>query len=90
MVLIGHNQCGMVNLKSRREMFIQGLIDGAGWDRKKAEEHFNYYEPMFEIGNEIEFVLSETKRLRLAYPKIQIAPFLYRIEDNLLYGISEH
>ena len=89
MALIGHTQCGMVNLKSRREVFIQGMMDGAGWERKTAEEHFNQYEPLFEIGNEIQFVLSETKRLRLRYPKIQIAPFIYRIEDNLLYGISE-
>ena len=87
--LIGHNNCGMVNLIARREQFIQGLIDNAGWEREWAEQHFLHFAPMFEIGSEIDFVLSEAKRLRLRYPKIQVAPLLYRVEDNLLYLIKE-
>lgn len=87
--LIGHNQCGMVNLIARRDQFIQGLVENAGWDKVLAEEHFTLFAPMFEIGNETDFVLSEAKRLRLIYPKIQIAPLLYRVEDNLLYLIKE-
>jgi len=87
--LIGHSQCGMVNLIERKELFIQGLVDNAGWQREAAEEHFMQFAPMFEIGNEIDFVLSETKRLRFRYPKVQIAPLLYRVEDNLLYQIKE-
>jgi carbonic anhydrase len=87
--LIGHNQCGMVNLISKRDLFIQGLVDNAGWERGWATEHFMHFAPMFEIGNEVDFVLSEAKRLRLRYPKIKIAPLLYRIEDNLLYLIKE-
>jgi carbonic anhydrase len=88
-VLIGHNQCGMVDLISRRESFIQGLVEGAGWDRQAAEEHFAQFAPIFEIGNEIDFVLSESKRLKSRYPKIEIAPLMYRVEDNLLYMIQE-
>jgi carbonic anhydrase len=88
--LIGHNNCGMVNLKARKELFIRGLVENAGWDRARAEEHFMHFAPMFEIGNEIDFVASEAKRLRLNYPGIQVAPMLYRIEDNLLYLISEN
>jgi carbonic anhydrase len=87
--LIGHNQCGMVNLVSKRDAFVKGLIENAGWDRERAEEHFMNYAPMFEIENEVDFVLSETRRLRLRYPKIIVAPMLYRIEDNLLYLIRE-
>ena len=87
--LIGHSQCGMVNLNARREQFIQGLVNTAGWERKSAEEHFSHFAPMFEIGNEIDFILSEVKRLRLRYPKIIIAPLLYRVEDNRLYFIQE-
>jgi carbonic anhydrase len=87
-VLIGHNQCGMVDLMSRREQFIQGLIENAGWSRQAAEEHFAQFAPVFEIGNEIDFVLSETKRLKSRYPKIEIAPLMYRIEDNLLYMLK--
>ena len=87
--IAGHNHCGMVNLMQRKEAFIQGLVDGAGWDREKAENHFLNLVPMFEIGNEIDFVLSEVRRLRAEYPKIMIAPLLYRIEDNCLYFIRE-
>ena len=87
--LIGHNNCGMVNLISRKEQFINGLVDKAGWERERAEEHFMHFAPMFEIGNEIDFVTSETKRLRLKYPKITVAPLLYKVEDNRLYLINE-
>lgn len=87
--LIGHNHCGMVNLVARREAFVQGLVDSAGWERAAAEEHFTSFAPMFEVGNEVDFVMSEAKRLRSRYPKIQVAPMLYRVEDNLLYLIRE-
>ena len=87
--LIGHTQCGMVNLIARRQLFIQGLVDNAGWEKEWAEDHFNHFAPMFEIGNEVDFVLSEAKRLRLRYPKIQVAPLMYQVEDNLLYLIRE-
>jgi len=88
--LIGHNHCAMVNLVSRKNEFVKGLTETAGWEKEKAEEHFNHYAPMFEIGNESEFILSETKRLRLRYPKIKIAPLLYLVEDNKLYFIKEN
>ncbi len=87
--LIGHNNCGMVNLSSRKNQFIDGLAENAGWDREWAEEHFMHFAPMFEIGNEVDFVLSEAKRLRLRYPKIQIAPLMYLVEDNKLYHLRE-
>src|SRR5579883_1316155 len=47
--LIGHTQCGMVNLIARKEAFINGLVDVAGWDRTVAEDHFLHFAPMFEI-----------------------------------------
>jgi carbonic anhydrase len=87
--LIGHTQCGMVNLIARKEAFVQGLVKGAGWEAQAAEEHFFHYAPMFEIGNEVDFVLSEVKRLRLRYPHIVVAPLIYKIEDNRLYLIQE-
>lgn len=88
--LMGHNNCGMVNLAARKELFVRGLIENAGWEEPLAEEHFMNYAPMFEIGNEIDFVLNEVKRLRLRYPKILIAPMLYRVEDNRIYMIEEN
>lgn len=87
--LIAHNHCGMVNLHSKKDKIVKGLVECAGWERKFAEEHFNTFAPMYEISNEIDFVLIETKRLRSRYPKILVAPLYYNIEDNLLYLIKE-
>lgn len=87
--LIAHDMCGMVNLSSKKEAFIQGLVEHGGWDREWATDHFMHFAPMFEIGNEIDFVLSETTRLRLRYPKVNVVPMCYRIQDNLLYLIQE-
>ena len=86
--LIAHDQCAMVNLMSKQESFVEGLTRSAGWDRQWAEEHFMHFAPMFEIGNETDFVLSEAKRLRLRYPD-PVAPMMYRLEDNQLYLIDE-
>jgi len=87
--LIGHNNCGMVGLAAKKENFISGLVEKIGWEKGRAEEHFMHFAPIFEIRNEIDFVLSEAKRLRLRYPNIQVAPLLYRVEDNLLYMVRE-
>lgn len=83
--LIGHTGCGMVNLMSRKEQFIEGLIENGGWDRDQAERHFMSFAPMFEIGDEVDFVVAEAKRLGLRYPRVPVAPMMYRVEDNLLY-----
>jgi carbonic anhydrase len=85
--VIAHNHCGMVNLVSRKDEFIKGLVDNAGWTRQAAEEHFMNLAMMHEIGNEIDFVVSETNRLKKRYPKIKVAPMYYRVEDNRLYCI---
>ena len=87
--LIGHSNCGMVNLVSIKNQFIEKLSENGGWTVEQAEEHFSNYAPMFEINNEIDFTLSETLRLRSRYPKVRIAPMFYKVEDNLLYLIKE-
>ncbi len=87
--LIGHNNCGMVNLLARKDLFIKGLVDNAGWTKEEAEDHFYHFEPIHEIGNEIDFVSSEAKRIRLRYPKIKVVPMLYKVEDNRLYLVKE-
>ena len=87
--LIGHNHCGMVNLISRKKEFISGLVEKAGWQEDHAEDHFMHFAPMYEIGSEIDFIMSETKRLRQRYPKIMIAPMLYLVEDTKLYLLKE-
>lgn len=87
--LIGHTNCGMVNLASKRKQFVDGLVERGGWGEQAAQEHFQHLAPMFEIGNEVDFLLSEVKRLRNRYPKVTVAPMLYKVEDNRLYVIGE-
>lgn len=85
--LIGHNHCNMVNLVSRKKEFINGLVELAGWRKEAAEEHFMNLALMHEIGNEIDFIISEADRLSKRYPKIKVAPLYYKVEDNQLYCI---
>ena len=87
--LIGHSNCGMVNLISKKSRFVEQLSEYAGWSHQQAEEHFNIFAPMFEINNELDFTICETKRLRIRYPKIVVAPMFYKVEDDLLYFIDE-
>ncbi|MFZ2490784.1 MAG: carbonic anhydrase [Thermoanaerobaculia bacterium] len=86
--LFAHNHCGMVGISNRRQQFVDGLVD-AGWDREVAEQHFEAFAPIFEIGNEIDFVLSEARRLRARYPKVLVAPLYYDVENNRLSCIEE-
>ena len=86
--LIAHTNCGMVNLTSKKDKVVQGLIENAGWTKEQAENHFNSFAPFFEIENEIDFVVSESKRLKEKYPKVVFVSMVYKIEDNLLYLIE--
>jgi len=87
--LIAHNHCGMVNLNSNKKLFIEGLVENGGWNQQEALKHFEQYSSKFEIVNELDFVVSEAKRMRKRYPKITIAPLMYILEDNKLYQIEE-
>lgn len=87
--LIGHSNCGMVNVSSRKQDFISGMVEHAGWEENKASEFFINSVSLFEINNSADFVLSETKRLRQQYPKIIVAPLYYMVEDCRLYFIDE-
>ncbi len=86
--LMGHTNCGMSGLVARRAPFISGLVE-AGWTRAAAEEHFDRFAPQHEIGPEGDFIRAEASRLRALYPKIEVAPLLYRIEDNTVAVLRE-
>lgn len=88
-VLIGHSNCGMVNLNGKKEKFIQGMIDNAGWTKEQAEIQFNNYAPLFELGNSIDFILQEAQRLRTRYPGVIVAPLYFIIGERPLYFIEE-
>jgi len=87
--LLGHTNCGMVNLADRKELFINGMVENAGWDASRAKESFEKHAPIFEIENEVDFVVCEAQRLREKYPKVTVVPMLYKIEDHLIYLINE-
>ena len=86
-VLIAHTDCGMARLDERRDQFIRGLVDAAGWDEARAVKHFEDSAPKFGIHDEVEFVLREADRLRAIYPRITVVPLLYRVENDLLYQL---
>lgn len=86
--IIGHTNCGMVNLTSKKDKFIDGLMENAGWDKETAENHFNSFAPFFEIEDETNFVSSESKRLKEKYPKIEFVPMIYKVEDGKLYLVE--
>jgi len=83
--VIGHTQCGMSHLDDRREIFIKGMVERAGWLPEQASEHFAHFSSLFEIGEVEDFILAEANRLNLRYPKIIVVPFIYRVEDSKLY-----
>lgn len=87
--VIGHTDCQMVKLASREDRFVTGLNRVAGWEADQAHEHFQNLAPLFEIGNEVDFALSETRRLLNRYPNVRVTPLLYNVEDNRLYLIEE-
>ena len=86
-VLIAHTDCGMAQLAKRHDQFIEGMVTNAGWDRPRAERHFAESAPKFGIKDEVEFVIKESARLRGIYPRIFVAPLLYRVDDDLLYQV---
>lgn len=87
-VLIAHTDCGMTRVARQHDEFVKGLTDYAGWDKERAEKHFAESMPKFAIDDEIDFVMREAERLRGLYPKIDVVPLLYRVEDDLLYQLK--
>ncbi|HET9334752.1 MAG TPA: carbonic anhydrase [Gemmatimonadota bacterium] len=84
LALIGHTNCGMSGLSSRRGEFVRGLVD-AGWEPADAADHFDRFAPEFEIGDPVEFVSHESARLAKRYPAVTVTPMIYRVEDGRLY-----
>jgi len=87
--LIAHTECRMVNLLSRKDDFIKGMMENAAWTKERATEYFDKYAPLFDITNETEFVFNESKRFKEKYPGIEVSPFLYKMDDGKLYPIME-
>ena len=87
--LLAHTDCGMSRVSGKRDAFIRGLVERAGCDEETAATQFDRHAAFYQIGDSLQFVLAETARLRQLYPKILIAPFLYKVETDLLEQIVE-
>lgn len=87
--IIGHDDCGMASLRlpGRREEFVTGLIDRAGWTRDAAQAHFDEHAPRFAISGGPRFVRDEARRLQALYPGVQIAPLFYGVRERALYQV---
>lgn len=87
--VIGHNECRMVDVASKRDSFVTGLIENAGWDRHQAEEHFARYAARYSLEDVVEFVWHEAKRLRKKYPGINVAPLVCSLNDQSLCQVAD-
>jgi carbonic anhydrase len=85
--LIAHTDCGMKLVAGQHDQFVEGMVQHAGWSSDEAERMYAEGVPKFGIRDEIEFVMEEAERLRWLYPRIEVAPLLYRVEDDLLYQL---
>ena len=88
MAIIGHDQCGMSGLDGKRDAIINGLIDGAGWERDAAERHFDECAPSYEIGDPVKFTLAQVQGLRQQFPEVVVASLFYELGDGMLRVID--
>jgi len=84
MAFIAHDQCGMSGLGARKEQFVKGMVENAGWDRERAERLFIESAPRYEIGDEADFIGREAERVRGLYPGVTVAAMLYTLNDHTL------
>ncbi len=88
--VIGHSDCMMVNLGSRKAEFVRGLSEDSGWDKAAAESHFLDSCVLFNKEDVVSSVISEAELIRSQHAGIVVAPMLYSVEDDLLYLIEEN
>ena len=89
LALLTHTDCGMAHLAEKRGAFVRGLVERAGWDEASAAAHFDECVGRYQIGDAVTFAVAEAGRLRRRYPRLLVAPFLYRVEDDRLVQIAE-
>ena len=83
--VIGHTDCGMINVAFKEEAFVKGLMERGDWNSEAAHSHFASSAPIHEIGSETESAIKGAERLRQIYKKVMTVPLIYRVEDGLLY-----
>lgn len=82
--MIGHTDCGMKNLDTKRDAFISGMQEHAGWSQARAESFFLANNATFHMEDPALFVQLEAQRFQSMYPRIRFQPFLYDVADGRL------
>jgi carbonic anhydrase len=86
--VIGHSECRMVDVASKREAFVSGLVGNARWDRQLAEEHFDQDSSRYDLGDVVSSVRREALWLRETYAGVTVAPLFYSLDDRSLYQVD--
>ncbi len=86
--VFGHDDCGMITIRDRREEFVSGLVS-LGWMRVDAEVHFDDNVEKFAIDDPVKSTLVQVRRLRERFPTLPVAPLFYSVKDGRLYQVSE-
>jgi len=89
MALIAHNHCAMANTGELRSGFVSTLISEHGWNAETAQSFFEDHARSREIGNEIDFVLHESRRLKRLFSGLTVVPLIYLLETERLYLLRE-
>jgi len=84
LVLIGHNDCGMSKVKETAPLVVDAFVD-QGWSRAAAEEYVHKHATRHAIGDELDALRDEYQRLRMIFPKLEIAPLFVCLHDSRLY-----
>lgn len=85
--VIGHTDCGMVNLPNKHDLFVDGMTNRLNYEQSEADEFFRTRSVENEIYSEIEFTKNQAKQLSEKYPNIPVIAMIYEVKDNLLYHI---
>jgi len=85
--LIAHGGCSFAGLRESREPFVARLESVAGWERTAAEQHFDHWASLFEVGEPAQAVLAESLRLASRYPGIPTAPLWLDVASGRLAQI---
>ena len=87
--LLAHTDCGMAHVTEKREVFVRGLVEWGGCTAEDALRHFAKYATDYEIGDSVQFIVTEAARIQSYYPRVMVAPLLYAVEDDRLAQIAE-
>ncbi len=84
LVLVGHNDCGMVKVSEHGPEVIDALAN-QGWKRDLAEQFVQHFSARHKISDELAALETEYNRLLRLFPKLTIAPLFVNLYDSKLY-----